>query len=398
VSGNAARGLGVAGLFVALTVAMTWPQALQLGTHVYDSDDPLLSIWRISWVAHILPASPLDLFNGNIFHPEPRTLAYSDAVLLEGLLGAPLIWLGVSQITTYNLLLLGSMAGSGWAMWRYALHMTGHHAAAMLAGIVFAFVPYRFDHYHHLELQATVFMPLTLLYLDRAIDAGTRRDAWLLMASFVGQVYTGIYYAVFLATVMVPIAVVRLWRRSPAEGAAFVRAAAPAAIAALVAVSPYAIAYGLNRTTLGERLERDILLYSATPWNYLATHEANVVHGGWSAGFGRPERRLFPGAIAIAIAAAGLLAFDRRRATLIVIGVSGFVISLGFNTPFYELLRASVFPYRGLRAPARASILLFLAIAGLVAFGWARLMRGRSPRVTTIATIAIAARGVAGDP
>ena len=45
-------------LFVALTVAMTWPQAPRLSTQVHDSDDPLLSIWRISWIAHILPSRP----------------------------------------------------------------------------------------------------------------------------------------------------------------------------------------------------------------------------------------------------------------------------------------------------------------------------------------------------
>jgi hypothetical protein len=44
---NAASNAGVAVLFVALTVAMTWPQAARLSTQVYDSDDPLLSIWRI---------------------------------------------------------------------------------------------------------------------------------------------------------------------------------------------------------------------------------------------------------------------------------------------------------------------------------------------------------------
>ncbi len=78
---------------------------------------------------------------------------------------------------------------------------------------------------------------------------------------------------------------------------------------------------------------------------------------------------------------------DRQRVTLIVLGVVGFMISLGLNSPFYEPLRAVFFPYRGLRAPARASILLYLALAALAAFGWARLMRHRSRNVTTIATI-----------
>ena len=57
-------------LFLALTLAMTWPQAQHLSSRVHDSDDPLLSIWRVSWIAHILPLSPLDLLNGNIFYPE----------------------------------------------------------------------------------------------------------------------------------------------------------------------------------------------------------------------------------------------------------------------------------------------------------------------------------------
>ena len=82
-------------LFAALTVLMTWPQARLLSTHVPDSDDPLLSIWRIAWIAHILPISPLDLMNGNIFYPEPRTLAYTDSVLMQGLAAAPLIWFGL---------------------------------------------------------------------------------------------------------------------------------------------------------------------------------------------------------------------------------------------------------------------------------------------------------------
>ena len=175
------RSLGVALLFVVLTVMMTWPQAAHMSSYVYDADDPLLSIWRISWIAHILPAHPLELFNGNIFYPEPRTLAYTDSVLLQGLVGAPLIWAGVSNVAVYNTLLLLSIGLSGWAMWRYALHLTGDTVAAFLAGIIFAFVPYRFDHFHHLELQATVFLPLTLLYFDRVLESRSRREAWLTM-------------------------------------------------------------------------------------------------------------------------------------------------------------------------------------------------------------------------
>jgi hypothetical protein len=383
------RAAVVALLFVLLTIAMTWPQAAHLSTRVYDSDDPLLSVWRLSWIAHILPQDPLEIFNGNIFHPEKRTLAYTDAVLLQGLAAAPLIWTGVPRVAAYNILLLLSSALSGWAMWRYALHLTGNNAGAILAGIVFAFVPYRFDHIHHLELQATVFLPLTLLFFDRAVVSGSKRDAWLTMGAFVAQVYSGIYYSVFLATALIPIAGLRLWWSAPAARASFIRSITPAVIVALVAVSPYAIAYELNRESLGVRLDTDIQLYSATWRNYFATPGTNVLYGS-TRSLGMPERLLFPGVLAIVLAIVGLLTIDRSRVVLIVLGITGLIVSLGLNTPFYEPLRAIFVPYRGLRAPARASILLFMALAALAAFGWARMMRQRSRNVTAVATIVMA--------
>ena len=385
-----ARSAGIALLFAVLTITMTWPQAAHWSTRVYDADDPLLSIWRLSWVAHVLPRSPTDLFNGNIFHPEQRTLAYTDSVLLYGFAGAPLIWSGVSKVTTYNLLLLLSMALSGWAMWRYAWYLTRHFGGAILAGITFAFVPFRFDHFHHLELQATIFLPLTLLYFERLIDRQSTRDAWLMSACYVAQVYSCIYYSVFLATVLIPIAAIRLWNLPADQRASVIRKIIPAAIVTMVAIAPYAYTYALNRQTLGERLDSDVHFYSATLSNYLATTAPNVLHGGWSASFGQPERFLFPGVMAMALAIAGALAIDRRRISLITIGAIAFVISLGLNSPFYEPLRAILLPYRGLRAPARASILVFLAIAALGAYGWARVMRGRSRSVTTIATAIVA--------
>ena len=268
---------------------MTWPQAAQPRRRTSTIPTIRCSASGASRGSRTsFRTSPADLLNGNIFHPEKRTLAYTDSVLLEGLAGAPLIWSGVSRVTTYNLLLLLSIALSGWAMWRYAFYLTGHSAAAILAGIIFAFVPYRFDHFHHLELQATIFLPLTLLYFERTFDTGSRRDAWLMMASFVAQVYSCIYYSVFLATALVPIAAVRLWRLPADARRRVIRATIPAAIVG--ARSSWRRTGTRTRstaTTLGERLDADILLYSATLSNYLATTAANVIHGGWSAPFGQ---------------------------------------------------------------------------------------------------------------
>lgn len=368
-------GLAVFALFAALTVLMTWPQARHLSTYVPDADDPLLSIWRISWIAHALPASPADLLNGNIFHPEKRTLAYTDSVLLQGFVAAPAIWAGAAPIVVYNLLILVSMALSGAAMWLYARHLTGSAAAGVIAGIAFLFVPFRFDHFPHLELQATMFMPLTLWYLAKAFESGGRRDLWGAAGCLVAQVYCGIYYAVFLVTALLIVIPIHLSAVPAERRKALVRAGIPALAIAAIVIAPYLAAYVMNRGIVGERSDRDVLEYSATARNYLATLKENVVHGWWSAPLGHPERRLFPGAIALVLAGVGLVGIDRRRVALLCVGLVGLVLSFGFNTPLYEPIRTVLFIYRGLRAPARASILVYLAIAALAAFGWARLER-----------------------
>jgi hypothetical protein len=162
-----------------------------------------------------------------------------------------------------------------------------------------------------------------------------------------------------------------------------------AAGVAIIVVLPYLGAYLLNRDVLGDRSIGDVHLYSATWSNYFATLEGNLLHGRWSGGFGQNERRLFPGAVAMVLAIIGLLRFDRQRLTLAIAGLTGLVISLGVNTPIYDVLRTVVFTYRGLRAPARASILVFLAISGLAAFGWARLQPLLKQRAT-FATVLVA--------
>jgi hypothetical protein len=379
--------LGALLLFLALTIVMNWPQARHLTTHVHNSDDPLLSIWRLAWIAHILPLHPSEILNGNIFYPEARTLGYSDAVLLQGVAAAPFLWAGVSAIAVYNGLLLSSIALSGWAMWLYAARLTRSRPAAVVAGVIYAFVPYRFDHFMHLELQATFFLPLALLAVERLIETRSHRDAALLMAAVVGEVYSGIYYAVFLVTALALIVPFRMTYLDSGARAKVVKALLPASLVAALVVAPYLLVYLSNRATLGERRDPDIASFSASPENYLATTPDNVVHGEWSAGFGTSERRLFPGVVAILLTIAGVRSLDRRRGTLLICGSVGLIVSLGLNTPIYEWIRDVIVPYRGLRAPARASILVFLAIAGLAAYGYARLAHGRSKLLGTLGAI-----------
>ena len=63
-----------------------------------DTGDTVLHEWIMAWVAHQVVHDPVHLFDANIFYPERNTLAYSDPLIVQALLGAPLLWAGASPV------------------------------------------------------------------------------------------------------------------------------------------------------------------------------------------------------------------------------------------------------------------------------------------------------------
>ena len=224
---------GIAGatlVVTALSVFVTWPQALFLSSHLAAHHDAYFSIWRIAWIAHALATSPLTIFDANIFHPATATLAYSDATMLEGLVGAPLLWAGLPPTLVYNLLLLGGFIGSGVAMFVLARHLTGRTGPSLVAAAIFTMLPYRIEHFMHLELQWAMFVPLTFWALHRAVESTSWRWGALAGLFLWLQVLACVYYGVFLAMTLlafVPVLVLatardRILKLVPVVGAAVV--------------------------------------------------------------------------------------------------------------------------------------------------------------------------------
>jgi hypothetical protein len=386
------RWLVVSGLFALLTIAMTWPQALYLGSRAATHQDVYFNMWRLRWFAHAIATPSAALFDGNIFHPEPRALAYSDAMLLEGAVAAPLLWAGVRPVLVHNLLLLGAIAASGVAMCALAEYLTGSLGAGIIAGMVFAFAPYRFEHIMHMELQWTVWMPLAFLALHRTFDTGQWRYGLATGGCIALQMLSSIYYGIFLASLIALGAVLMLaMDRKVALKRALLPLAVGAALAAAVSAA-YAIPYLRVESTVGERSGREVTSYSARPVNYLAATSSNRLYGSRTRAFGEPERRLFPGAIAILLALAGLL-FRGSRARAIVYVVlllAAFETSLGFFGHIYPFLYEHVAVYRGLRAPARLGVFVLMFLGVLAAYGYHALVQRRPPLVRAALVTALA--------
>src|SRR5690349_3664306 len=100
------RGVLRAGLLAAASLVfaifMTWPLAAGLGSlgRTGVTNDPrfgvngdgMFCLWNVSWVAHAVVADPVHLFDANIFHPHKKSLAYSEANIVAGVIGVPAWW------------------------------------------------------------------------------------------------------------------------------------------------------------------------------------------------------------------------------------------------------------------------------------------------------------------
>ncbi len=132
---------------------------------------------------------------------------------------------------------------------------------------------------------------------------------------------------------------------------------------------------------------------SARPRNYLAPPEVNLVYGRVFAPFMDPERRLFPGFIALALAAVALWPPLSMTRIAYALGLLvAFDVSLGFNGVVYRALYDYFLPFRALRIPARMGIMVGFSLAVLAGYGAARIgERLRSPAARRAVFVAIGA-------
>jgi len=358
-------------LYTLLTAVMTFPQVLHLRDGVHDDGDPLLNAWALAWVAHALPTAPAHLFDANIFSPERRTLAYSETLVAPALAAAPLRWIGFGPILIYNIVFLSGFIVSGAGVALLVRRLTERPGAGILAGLVFAFLPYRIDHYPHLQLQQTQLLPFALWAFHRLLASGRIRDGVLFGTFAAGQILSCMYYGLFLVPYLAVVCGTMIIARRRTGGRSMLAGLIVAALITGAAVFPVAKAYLGAREVVGERKADEVVAGSATLWNYLGPPDENALFGTKLAGFAAPERRLFPGFVAIALALVGLV--RARGGSAQIAYTLGLLIavdlSLGFNGFSYRVLYDYVLPFRGLRIPARMGIIAGFSLAVLAGYG-----------------------------
>jgi hypothetical protein len=289
-------------VYAALTLALTWPLARGLGRDVPgDFGDPLFTSWVLAWDATHLGRG---WWNANIFAPHPLALAYSEHFLPQGLQALPIYLATRNPILAYNVVFLTTFVLSGLGMFLFARELTRNSAAALVAGLAYAFSPYRIASIPHLQVLSSAWMPFVLYGMRRHFD--TRRPtplAWATAAWVLQNLSCG-YYLLFFSPiaafyVLWELSTRGLWR----DRRELIHVGSACAMVAAITI-PFLLPYlELRRLGFSPRSLGEARRFSADVYAYL-TADPNLRLAGsiWNA-WPRPEGLLFPG-VAIAVLAA----------------------------------------------------------------------------------------------
>ena len=393
------RELGAATLAACLlAVAMTWPIAAHIGTQVpANLQDPLLQAWQVAWDGHALLHQPLHFFQANAFWPAPDSLAFSDA--LVGYTPAGLLGSGPkAALVRYDVLFLFAYALAFLGAYLLARELGCRPAAAAVAGVAFAYAPWRLTQSAHLHVLSSGGLPLSLALLGRGyrrgrpglVLAGGLVATWQLALGFT----LGLQLSYLLLVLGVLFAVGWLRRgRPPIPRGLLVASAAGAVLLVVVAgllARPYlrvAAAHPEARRTVAE-----VKFYSPPAKGLLAAPVNDRIWGGASKGILGPaglstENALFPGAVLLVLALLGLAARTYSRALRVGLAAAVLltaVLSLGFRVAGdlspYRLLYEFAPGWQAVRTPGRLTTLTLLALALLAAAGAQRLVRAAGQR------------------
>lgn len=338
-------------LFLALSLTMTWPLAPNLGRAVSDPGDPYINIWVLDWDWYATLHHPLSLFDANAFHPAKDSLAFSENLFGIALLLFPLRAVGVGPIAAYNLAMLAGFAFSGFAAFLLGRRLTGSFVAGVAGGIFYAFVPFRFVHLAHLQHVWGGWLPMLLVALLHYAELPTRKRAVLFATVFVMNGLTNIHYLFFGALASAITAALLIPRSAWRE-------LLMATGVGLLVLAPFLWPYSEASKLYGmERTWDEVWRFSAVP-------------SDWLPGVGDPERRLYPGALAVVAALASLVLARREKAklSLALLWIAiGFLGSLGLHFEFHRFLFGAVPGFKAIRVPARWAVIAYIGLAILIA-------------------------------
>jgi hypothetical protein len=304
--------------YAVLAAVMTWPLAAQLPRGLAaDYADPLFICWVLMWTGgQVLsaiggdPGALARYWDGNIFHPDRHTIAYSEHFTAQMLQILPLYGVTDNILLCYNLLFLSTFVLSGVAVYWLVRDLTGSRLAAFVAGLAFAYSPYRLGQLSHLQILSSQWMPLALVGYRRFFATGRLRALAGGAAAWLAQNLSCGYYLLFFSPFLAAYWLVEMTRRRRlGDSRMWIGLAASAAIVGALTwpfVAPYLEVR--KAVGLGARAFDEIVSYSSDTRAFATVPPVSRLWGPRIAGYPKAEGIGFLGFTTLLLAATGIVA------------------------------------------------------------------------------------------
>ena len=307
--------------YLAITIAATWPLVRGLGRDVaWDLGDSVLNTWILAWDCEQIRAILggdfsrfATFFDANIFHPAPLTLAYSEHLLPQAIQIFPVYLVSGNPILCYNLVFLSTFVLSGLGMYLLVRELTGNALAGFIAGLLFAFAPYRLPQSSHVQVLSSQWMPFVFYGLTRHFESGrVRALAWASVALVAQNLSCG-YYLLYFSPFAAMYALWEVWRRGLLRDRRTWMMLCGAGVFVAAATAPFLLPYAqLRNEVWGARTIVEVSRFSADVYSYATAFSEQRMWGGLVHQYPKAEGELFPGAIPLLLALVGLFMWRER--------------------------------------------------------------------------------------
>ena len=336
--------------FTVLSIIMTYPLITRMGSVAPGAGggDGSYFIWLVGWYQKALFQLKISPFIAPYLnYPQGWNLATTDitpamvAIAMPGSLLFGPTW-------GYNFSMLVSFILSGWAMYLWVKHLTDDPIAGLVAGTVFAFLPYRMVHFlvGHLNLVGTQWFPFYFWGLFDLLKQ--EKFSWKpvlkagIAAGLIGLTSPYYVYMTMLITVIFLVGFLIFKGYKRLKDAAFWKSLLAFGVLAVLLVSLSMLPYLQlgSENGLTTRSVEYMNLYSASPTDFVIPSIKQFLWGNWIDATFNPdvfhESTLYIGAVAFVLA---VIAWIKRRqlrhpellGISILVAAAGFVLALGMQ-------------------------------------------------------------------
>ncbi len=203
--------LAALGGYILCTLLLLAPLLRHFGTAIPGGPvaavDGWQNVWNLWWIDRAIRSGANLFYTPYLYHPTGVDLHLQTLNVSNGILVWPVTAL-FGPIAGYNMAVLLACVLAGMGGYALALHVSRHHLAAFVGGLLFAFSPFHLTKIWdgQLELIALQWLAFYAFFLLRAADVATtpvsrmRRVDAVLAGLFLALIgYTSWYYVLFFA-------------------------------------------------------------------------------------------------------------------------------------------------------------------------------------------------------